>query len=439
MKNIKNLANLHVFFIGIGGISMSGLAKMCLSQGAKVSGSDEGESPQLQELESLGVAVCHKHNATNILKDIDIVVYTVAIRLDNPELLAAKALGLKIYERAEFLGKIASKYKNVISISGTHGKTTTTAMIGEIFARAGRNPTIHIGGKSINLQDTTIIGERDYFIVEACEYKNSFRFIKSTTALITNVELDHVDYYKDYNHILSCFRAFACKSQQIILDMELDIRHKSRIDIGKDYRVVNIKYNNLGYDFDVLQYDNFYAHFRLNLLGEHNVHNALYAIATGIQYDIPKDTIIEAISQFKGVERRYENIGNIGKTPIIIDYAHHPSEIASSIKGILDVFRSPLFIFQPHTYTRTLALFNDFVSVLSRLSRLVLYSTYPAREEEIMGGRAEDLSLALGCECFQDMKSLIDMITKTCQSDDIDAIIVLGAGNIADKLKNYFK
>ena len=424
MKSIQNLSNLNVFMVGIGGISMSGLAKILFSMGNKVSGSDRQSSDITFYLKSIGIEVFIGHSDKNITKDIDLVVFSGAIKNDNPELVVAKNLGLKVIERSELLGLISSKYSNVIAISGTHGKTTTTAMIGEIFKNARLNPTIHLGGISVNLKSNTIIGQKDYFILEACEYRNSFRFLKPTCAVITNIEADHLDYYKTYDSIKKAFNNFANNSKYVINE--------------NDYSVKNIKFENEGYAYDVYFKNEFFSSIRLNMLGLHNVKNSLFAIAVANYYGIDKKIIVDSLSQFNGVERRYEKIGYINKTPVIIDYAHHPTELKNSIAGIECVYKKILCVFQPHTYSRTLDFFDEFVEVL-KCKNLILFKTYSAREKEIIGGRAEDLFNAINSTCTycNNIDELINEIEK--QVCNFDCILVLGAGDLADKLKSILK
>jgi len=414
---------------------MSGLAKMCIALGAKVSGSDEGNALDINNLIDCGVRVNRKHRAINILDDIDIVVYTSAISKDNPELQASLALNIRTFERAEFLGLIARNYANVISVAGTHGKTTTTAMIADIFMSAGLHPTVHIGGISINLGTNTVIGAREYFIVEACEYKNSFRYLRSTTGIITNIELDHLDYYKNYKHLHGCFSHFASRCKEVIIDKNIKLKHNNKFAIGADCEAQNIVFNNLGYDFDVYINGAFYESFRLNMLGVHNVKNALCAISCSYKYNIDKLIIKQSICEFKGVERRYENIGEYQALPIIIDYAHHPTEINASVEGLKGAFANPLFVFQPHTYSRTLKLFEDFVLVLKKIENLLLFKTYPARECEIAGGKAEDLGRALNVDVLQNMDCLFLKIDNIINENKVDAIVVLGAGDLAVYIK----
>lgn len=441
MEKINNFVGLRVFFIGIGGISMSGLAKLILSMGAKVSGSDVGKTnPEIAKLRTMGVNVYENHDAGNISNDIDLVVYNFAIKEDNPEYLRAKMLGLEILSRAEFLGVIASSYRHVISVAGTHGKTTTTAMIGEIFTKAELNPTIHIGGVSNNLMTNTVIGGRDYFIVEACEYHGGFDYLNSDYGVILNIDADHLDYYGNLDAIHRAFGNFAKKSKTVVLGEHVEIEHPSVLRIGREIYAKNIRYSNYGFDYDVYIKDKFWSAVRLNAIGKHNVSNSLYAIMVSILCGVPKDKIVSGISGFNGVERRNEVIGRSNGVPIVIDYAHHPTEIVASINGIKNVASAPLIIFQPHTYSRTLALFDDFVKVFKGEENLIAFQTYPAREKEIIGGRAEDLSGALPkAKYVESLEILLNDINECTMVNNCDMVLVLGAGDLAEKLKIIYK
>lgn len=442
MKNLEDFNNLHIYFIGIGGISMSGLAKLSISFGAVVEGSDIGNNnPQIENLTSLGIKINHSHNAENISNEIDLVVYTSAISRENPEYLKSLELGVKTMERAEFLGLIARLYDRVIAISGTHGKTTTTAILGEILVEAGLKPTIHLGGESNNLKGNTIIGSNKYLVLEACEYKESFRFLKPDIAVITNIELDHLDYYKDYREVYNAFNNFAQNSIEVFASSESGILHKNQQLIFEDWKVKSLEFVGGGYNYNVLHKGVFYGSFRLNMLGVHNVHNSLFAIAVADTLGVEKEVIMRAVSAFNGVGRRYETIHKFDSgCRVIIDYAHHYTEIENSVKGIENIYRNILVVFQPHTYSRTLKLFDKFVETLSKYDRIILFQTYPAREELISGGTAEDLFGAISSSdklYMSKADELFEYIIK-CNSS-YDCVLVLGAGDLAEKLKLRFQ
>ena len=445
MKKLEKSSKKRIHFIGIGGISMSGLAKMLVHDGFKVSGSDIGGDKEIDILKGLGVKIYHSHVEDNISKDVDLVVFTGAVKEDNPELVRARELGIETMERSEFLGLIAREYSKVIAIAGTHGKTTTTAMLGEIFFKANLNPTIHLGGESIGFKGNTIIGGKEYFIVEACEYRESFKYLNPYIGIILNVDLDHLDYYKDYSHIHSAFQNFADNSLSVVCGASCDISHKLIDSVsvinheGSNWSVKNIECFGGGYSYNVYKNGEYYGSFRLNMIGIHNVYNSLFAISVADKCEIAKDTIMNALSSFKGVERRYERIASINGCNIIIDYAHHPTELKSSIGGISGVYKRVLYVFQPHTYSRTLKLFDEFVEVLSSLSNVVIFKTYPAREKLLSGGTAKDLYNSVRNEFknyFDDLEELNAFINAKCH--EYDCILVLGAGDLALKLKDKY-
>lgn len=438
MKKLNFLQNKHIHFVGIGGISMSGLAKLVISAGGIVSGSDISSSIEVKQLIGLGATISIGHDADNVRPDHDLIVCSSAISYDNVELVRARMLNIRIMERSEFLGCIASCYDKVIAVSGTHGKTTTTAIISEILTIAGLNPTIHLGGESIGLKGNTIIGGNEYFVVEACEYKESFRYLNPYIGIITNIEFDHPDYYKSFDDIHDAFTRFADNSGCVITTESTNIVHGDKVTIDSDWKVKNIQCVCNGYSFNVYYRGEFYHSFRINMLGQHNITNSLFAIATAHRLGIDRETIESALAGFQGVERRYECIHTYETgCRVIIDYAHHPTELRTSIEGLRDVYKRTLYIFQPHTYTRTKALFGDFVEVLKDLPNIIMYPTYPAREQEIVGGRAIDIYTALP----QKSKYYIDNIhsllsTMRSFSTTFDCVLVLGAGSLAEKLKS---
>lgn len=441
MKKDSILKYSNIYFVGIGGISMSGLVQMCLSFGLNVSGSDVVSNAEVEKLAAMNIAINIGHNRENIHKDIDLLVYTSAVSPDNVELLRARELGVECVDRAEFLGAVATLYKSVIAISGTHGKTTTTAMIGEIFALAGENPTIHLGGESVAFGSNTVIGSKDYFIVEACEYKESFRYLKPDIAVITNIEADHLDYYKSYSAIVRAFQRFADSSKSVVAGTGADISHHNIVRVGSDWEVKQIEFLYGGYNFNVYYRGRLFDSYRLNMLGVHNVSNALFAISVAHACGIAKSYIQDGISSFAGVERRYERIfAYESGCKVIIDYAHHPTELSRSIEGICGVYKRVLYVFQPHTFSRTKSLADEFVAVLEGLEHLVVFKTYPAREEAILGGSAYDLYTQLDPKkamYLENIDSLLSVIDR--EEKVFDCVLVLGAGDLAEKLKKVYK
>lgn len=425
---------------------MSGLCKMSKYLGAEVCGSDANSNEETEKLKRMGVHVFLGHMEENITKDIDLVVYSGAIKPDNCELQQAQKLHIKCMERSQFLGIISSRFKNVIAISGTHGKTTTSAMIGTILHNAKFNPTIHLGGESVNLNDNTIIGGDKYLVVEACEYRESFRFLNPNILVITNIDADHLDYYKDISDIKRAFQNISDKSQFVIKNEDVEIATKNGYIIGKDFQIINEKFEKNKYTFSVNYMGKYFDTYSLNMFGRHNVINALFAIAVCEKLGVEKEDIKQGLEAFAGVKRRYEQIGKLDDIPIIIDYAHHPTEIKNSIAGINSAYKNPLIIFQPHTYSRTKALLKEFLDALR--GNLIVFKTYPAREKEMLGGRAIDLFEAIDKDksnnanvldyCDNEMV-LRDKIEKYVCGGDIDCVLILGAGDLAEKMRKYYK
>lgn len=445
MKNEKKFKFNKIFFVGIGGISMSGLCKIARYLGSEVLGSDISINEETIKLEKMGIRVYHEHSPKNITKDIDLVVFSGAINKSNCELQKAKEMGIRIMERSKFLGVVSKLFDNVIVISGTHGKTTTCAMVGEIFTLASLNPTIHLGGESVNLDDNTIIGSSKYFIVEGCEYRESFRYLSPTILAITNIEEDHLDYYKNLNEIKVAFDKLSSNSKFLVKDINVNIKHLHKFDINKDFEAKKIKFENNGYVFDVYFQGKYYETFRLNMFGEHNVQNVLFAIAICHYVGIKKEIIKLGIESFAGVKRRCEKIGEFKSTPIYIDYAHHPTEIKKSIEGIKLAYKNPLIIFQPHTYSRTLSLMDKFVEVLKDYN-VIIFKTYPAREKEIVGGRGIDLFEKLISNNERDkylyvenVDFLNNEIVRKLEYNNYDCVVILGAGDLAEKMRKYYK
>ncbi len=449
MENSKNLKNFNIHFIGIGGVSMSALARLMLNFGYSVSGSDVQSNNFTVSVKQEGGEIFLGHSASNILPNTKLIVFTGAIKQDNVELLEGKKRDIKIMERSEFLGWVSSLYKNVIAISGTHGKSTTTAMLGDIFLEANKNPTIHLGGESDTLHGNVNAGGKEIFITEACEYRNSFKFIIPSTCVVTNIEKDHTDWYSDMGEIVDAFTLFAFNSTQniVVFENKEFVNHiksnKKIVSCGfdGDYDVVGFNlYKNIDgcYSFDVKYFNTYIGRFNCDVIGLHNAKNALCAITVALLYDVDISAIYRGIKKFKGVKRRYEKVGEYKGVPVVADYAHHPTEIKNSINGALITHKKILCIFQPHTFSRTLSLMDDFVNSFQNVSKLVIYKTYKAREKYIRGGSALDLFNKV--KVFNDNKYYCD--TQKCLKNtlinmepDYDLILVLGAGDIYEIIK----
>ncbi len=439
LKSIKN----RVFFVGVGGISMSALAMLCYKNGCVVAGSDASKNAETIKLaEYFKVYYTHKETNISVFKP-NLVVYSGAIKLNNPELNYAQNNGIKLMERSEFLGEICNNFNNVIAIAGTHGKTTTTAMIAEIFIKAGLNPTVHVGGNVVNLKGNLVVGNSNFFITEACEYKNSFKYISSDTCVVTNIESDHMDCYSSFSELENAFINFINKAKCCVINCGNKATKKVKtkglllLNSALGFEVKNIKKCGIGYSFVVYENGLYLGTFKLNIMGKYNIQNALNAIAVAKHYGISTNIIYNALLSFNGVERRNEKLGGINSTPVFADYCHHPTEIASSINAFREHYKNILCVFQPHTYSRTKVLKTEFSTCFKGVKKLVLFKTYAARELPTDGLSETDMFKFVknrNKELVLTGANLLNIITQ--ESANFDAVIVLGAGDIYNIVKN---
>lgn len=447
MEKITNFKENSIFFIGIGGISMSALAEICLCFGAKVAGSDTALSDQTAKLTALGAQVFHGHNAAHMTNEYNIVVYSGAIHSENVEYQKAKELGIKLIERSEFLGMICSLYEKSIVVTGTHGKTTTTALVGDVLSRSGLNPTIHLGGLTPTYGNFKL-GNKAVFVSEGCEYRNSIKYLTPTIGVITNIELDHTDFYKDYSEVEAAFLHFANSATNTVIVFEnpqFAAKITAKINVVQvgfgnyDIAAKNLVLNLDGtYSFDVF-YGGYIGKFKTNQIGLHNAKNALCAIAVGLVVGEDVGTIYGAVRSFLGVKRRLEKVGEINGTPVICDYAHHPTEIANSLACVSTAFKRVFCVFQPHTFSRTVGLKKQFLECFNAVKKLVIFKTYPARENYIVGGSAKELFNALKFKnktyCDNQKQLYLELI----KPHDCDVVLVLGAGDIYNKVVKIVK
>lgn len=367
---------------------MSGLAILLKNSGKKVSGSDATKSEVTRKLKEQGIKVFIGHKSRNV-KGCDLVVFSGAIKEDNPELVFAKKNNIKAIERSFLLRFLSDDYKNVIAVSGTHGKTTSTAMISYIFSLAKLNPTVHLGGMFEKFKGNVLIGEKDFFITEACEFRDSFLTLSPDVCVITNFEEEHLDYFKTFNKEISSFSKFAKKAKSVCFAHISCKKHlgeqEKLIYVGEksDYHIENLNKNlSKSYSFDVFFGKKFIDNFSLNVYGEYNTQNALMAICVALHYKIDKEIIKKALFSFENVHRRFEKVGEFESNIVINDYAHHPTEIKESIKTCREVFdKNIVCIFQPHTFSRTKSLIDKFTSCFEGVDKLFLVKTYPAREK----------------------------------------------------------
>ncbi len=387
--------NKTIHFIGIGGISMSGIAEIVKSLGANVTGSDITESELTQKLSEDGMAIKYGHHPEMIV-NADIVVYTAAIHEDDPERIETKKLNKENYERAEFLGIISQEYQNCLCISGTHGKSTTTGMVSLIFLEAKLSPTIQIGAMLSQINGNTYIGDNNYLIMESCEYVDSFLHFHPTGIIITNIDNDHLDYFKNLDNIKKSFNKYVnLLPENGILVKNNDDTNSNNVENGyegkiitygiknnSDFMAKNISKNDLGhYSFDIYYHDELLTTINLNINGYHNIYNTLAAFALSYNYIKDINTIKNGLEKYRGVGRRFEYLGTYNGAYIYDDYAHHPTEIKTTLESVKEVKHNKDYcIFQSHTYSRTKEHLDAFADVLSKFDNIIIAPIYPARE-----------------------------------------------------------
>lgn len=446
--NLSEVKKIH--FIGIGGISMSSLAEILLSQGKTVTGSDASKSATTDKLEAMGIKVFLGQKAENITDDIDMVVYTVAVRDDNPELAAAKASGAVVVDRAELVGMLMLDYKHPVSVAGTHGKTTTSSLVTEIFLQADLDPTVSIGGMLSSINGNYKVGSDDYFVLETCEYFDSFLKFNPHSAIILNVDKDHIDYFKNLDNIYRSFNRFARRIPEngfLVINNDiprlgevLDGVTAPIITYGKDntaqWYPTDISFNELGFaTYTANCKGEKIAEIELRIPGEHNVYNSLAAFALACSYDIDKDAIIKGIYNYTGTDRRFQHKGSFNGVTVVDDYAHHPTEIAATINSARGMDIKELWIvFQPHTYTRTKALLDEFAAALSKADKVVLADIYASREKDMGIVSSKDIAdriKALGTNvtyCPGTLSEVEKYVRNNCPVGSL--LITMGAGDV---------
>ena len=440
---------MHIYFIGIGGISMSGLAEILLEEDFPISGSDAKASQLTSHLEAKGANIYIGQRASNISPDVELVVYTAAIHPDNPEYQRAVELGIPMLTRAELLGQIMKNYQLPIAVSGTHGKTTTTSMISHILLEAEKDPTISVGGILPAIHGNIRVGNSENFITEACEYTNSFLSFFPKISIILNIDADHLDFFKDLEDIRHSFRLFAQKLPQdgtliingdipkleeITKDLPCEIITYS-LDNPADYKAENIEFDQMAHgSFDCVKNGEKIGRFSLSVPGMHNVSNALSAIALSLKMGIDVDTIQKGLLHFGGTDRRFQYKGKVAGVTVIDDYAHHPTEIAATLKTAASYpHRTIWCVFQPHTYSRTKALLPEFAEALALADKVVLAPIYAARETDTLGISSLDLQKLIeekGTEAvyFSTFDEIEAFLLKNCIHDDL--LITMGAGDV---------
>ncbi len=440
---------IHVHFIGIGGISMSGLAEILLGAGFTISGSDRECSDLTKHLEALGARVSYPQAADNITDDIDLIVYTAAISADNPEFVAAKASGKPMLTRAELLGEIMANYTHSITVSGTHGKTTTTSMISQILLETAEDPTISVGGILDAIHSNVHVGDSDIFITEACEYTNSYHSFFPKYNIILNVEADHLDFFKNLENYRASFKKFASNTAEDgILIINNEIEDVNYFTEGLNCKVItyslkgdadivptDISYNEKGFaSFFPVYNGKALDKVSLNVPGDHNISNALSAIALCLEMGISYSHIQAGLAKFGGAHRRFELKGTYKGATVVDDYAHHPTEINASLSAAANYPHNRVVVcFQPHTYTRTLSFLDDFAKALSAADVVLLADIYAAREPDVYGVSSKDIAERiekLGTEVHY--LGSFDACEKFLEKNLVnnDLLITMGAGNV---------
>ena len=458
MSDIEKGSSIH--FIGIGGISMSGLAQIAIRDGYKVTGSDWNETAITDTLAAMGADIVYGRDAVNTegIKNASVVVHTAAAKEDNPEMIAAREMGKRVIDRAEFLGAVMKNYTRAVGVSGTHGKTTTTSMLAHALIGAGLDPTISVGGELDLIGGNIKAGHDDYFVTEACEYTNSFLKFYPTIALITNIEEDHLDFFSGIEEIRESFRSFAylTKGKGTVVAMNDDENVKKALhgadDLtivtygmtdASDYYPANITYHAGFPSFDVMHDGEKICTLNLNVPGEHNILNALATIAVCALSEIDMDKAAKGIETFRGTHRRFEKKGFLNGAVVIDDYAHHPTEIKATLTAAKKFPHNKIWcVFQPHTYSRTRTLWKEFTEAFDNADELILTHIYAAREKSDGVTKPENLAEDIkkrgqSVRYIETFEDIAKFLTENVREGDI--VFTMGAGNVVDINKLIIK
>ena len=444
------MSKKHVYMIGIGGISMSGIAEILVNYGYTVSGSDMTENEMVKHLEEEGIKVNIGQVSENITNDIDLVVYTAAIKDTNPELVKARELGIECVERGVFLGELTENFKDCIGVAGTHGKTTTSSMVSCVFVEAKTDPSIQIGANLNVIDGNYRVGKSDYFIIEACEYMDSFQNFKQRSAIVTNIDNDHLDYFKNIDNISKSFEKYVSHLPEnglLVLNMDnercFDLRNYTKAEVltvsennkAANYYTKNIEFDDRGCpSYDIYSNDKFVTRVKLNVRGEHNVLNSLETFALCSWYGISSEDIVNGLAKFVGASRRMEYKGKFNGANVYDDYGHHPTEIEATSNAILKEKHNESYaIFEAHTYSRFYEHVDSFAKSLTKFDHIIVIDIYAAREENIYGVKPEDLVdklVKLGKDAIyiSDYDEIKKYLKERVKEGDL--IITLGAGNV---------
>lgn len=442
-SNISNLNNIKkVHFIGIGGSGMFPLAKILHSKGFTVTGSDIYESDTLEKVKNLGIKVYLSQKKENI-QNPDLVVFSAAIKGSNPEIVAAKEKNIPIIERSVMLGIIFKDYKNSVAVAGTHGKTTTTSMITSILLDSGKDPTAVIGATLKKISGNSCTGKSDIIVGEACEYVDSFLQLFPMISVITNVDADHLDYFGNLENVKKSFGKFASQTQKLIVANGDDENTRDSIkntsirkiffgtNDNNDYVAQNIVFTKLQQaQFDVFHKNKKISHIELTVPGKHNMYDALAAFIVCSELGVPVLEIEHSLKEFTGAHRRFEILGQMHGITVIDDFAHHPTEITATLSAASNMrFNHVWAIFQPHTYSRTFMLMDDFAKALSIADTAIVSEILPVREVNTYGVSSEDLTNKIKSSIYiPNFEQITDFICKNAKKGDL--VITLGGGNV---------
>ena len=445
MFNLNDYKN--IFMIGIGGVSMSGLAYILKSWGFVVSGSSNVGSSTIDKLINDGIKVSIPHSETNINSNIDLVVYTAAVKENNPERIRAKELNIPTLERGEFLGELTKLFNDTIGVAGTHGKTTTTSMVSECFLSGNMDPSIQVGSTLNTIGGNYRVGKSDYFIIESCEYSDSFLNFHEKSTIILNIDNDHLDYFKTFDNIKKSFQKYVSHITKYLVvngddENALELKNYSTakcitfgLNENNNYYAKNIAFDDNGYpNYDLYKDGEFIDKIELSIVGKHNVLNSLGCIALCDNYGVSIESIKKGLKNYTGAGRRFEYKGIFNGAKVYDDYGHHPTEVEAVSNSVLNKkYNDSWVIFEPHTYSRVYNHSLDFAKSLLKFDNIIIADIYAAREENIWGVSSEDIvreitllgAKAIHISDYEDIKTYLSNNVK-----ENDLIVTLGAGNI---------
>ena len=430
----------HIHFIGIGGSGMCPLAEILHSKGYILTGSDNNESDPLKRIKNLGIKVYMGHAPENV-EGAELIVYSAAIAEDNPELVRAEELGIPTMERCDLLGIITRRFDNVIGVSGTHGKTTVSSMITQIFLMNNMDPTAVIGGRLPMINANGCAGESENMVCEACEFVDTFLHLSPDQAVLLNIDNDHLDYFKTMDNLILSFHKFISMAKKVYLNGDDSLCLKAAeeidsdiitfgLDSSNDYYAENVHPGKMGMSFDVFNSKGKLGELELSIPGKHNVYNALAAVAVADCAGVPFEGIKTAIESFTGAGRRFERLGEFDGITLVDDYAHHPTEIKATLSAAKKLnHKNVIAVFQPFTFSRTALLKDEFIKALSIADTVILTPIMGSREINTYGISSEDIAAGLkNAICVDDFNGVVNAINEVAENGDI--VITMGGGDI---------